>query len=189
MSPPDRRRFLSSLGLTGAWLATASRLDVIGYAQAGRGPARAFVQPSRARADFDRRVLGAFLEHLGRAVYTGVFEPGSRLADAKGFRTDVAREVKELDVPITRYPGGNFVSGYNWLDGVTSDGDVKLLHLARHVGAEPFGVGEARAGLEHAGVNRAAQMLEKGPQHPPVEVCAPPRRCTNARAGPRPACA
>ena len=63
-------------------------------------------------------MLGAFLEHLGRAVYTGVYQPGSPLADAKGFRTDVAREVKELGVPIIRYPGGNFVSGYNWLDGV-----------------------------------------------------------------------
>jgi alpha-N-arabinofuranosidase len=112
----DRRVFLSGLGRTGAWLATASWLDVIGYAQ-GRGPARAFIQPSPGRADFDRRVLGSFLEHLGRAIYTGVYEPGSRLADAKGFRTDVAREVKELGVPITRYPGGNFVSGYNWLDG------------------------------------------------------------------------
>ena len=113
-----RRRFLSSLGRTGALLAAGSWLDLIGYAQVSRGPARAFIQPSRARADFDRRVLGAFLEHLGRAIYTGVYEPGSRLADAKGFRTDVAREVKELGVPITRYPGGNFVSGYNWLDGV-----------------------------------------------------------------------
>ena len=63
-------------------------------------------------------MLGSFLEHLGRAIYTGVYEPGSRLADAKGFRTDVAREVKDLGVPIVRYPGGNFVSGYNWLDGV-----------------------------------------------------------------------
>ena len=105
-------------GRTGAMLAAASWLDVIGYAQVARGPARAFIRTSPGRVDFDRRVLGAFLEHLGRAVYTGVYEPGSRLADAKGFRTDVAREVKELGVPITRYPGGNLVSGYNWLDGV-----------------------------------------------------------------------
>ena len=63
-------------------------------------------------------MLGSFLEHLGRAIYTGVYQPGSRLADAKGFRTDVAREIKDLGVPIVRYPGGNFVSGYNWLDGV-----------------------------------------------------------------------
>ena len=118
MEPMLRRRFLSTLGRTGALLAAGSWLDAIGYAQISRGPARAVVVPSRARGDFDRRVLGSFLEHLGRAVYTGVYEPGSRLADAKGFRADVAREVKELGVPITRYPGGNFVSGYNWLDGV-----------------------------------------------------------------------
>jgi alpha-N-arabinofuranosidase len=66
----------------------------------------------------DRRLLGAFLEHLGRAIYTGVYEPDSKLADAKGFRKDVIGEMKELAVPIMRYPGGNFVSGYNWLDGV-----------------------------------------------------------------------
>jgi alpha-N-arabinofuranosidase len=114
----NRRRFLASLGATGAALATSSWLEAIGYAQAVRGPARALIQQPRLRADFDRRVLGAFLEHLGRAIYTGVYQPGSSLADANGFRTDVVREVKEIGVPIVRYPGGNFVSGYNWLDGV-----------------------------------------------------------------------
>src|SRR5687767_5269044 len=118
MTSSSRRRFLSRLGGAGAALAAAPWLEVIGYAQVARGPARAMIQQSRARTDLDRRVLGAFLEHLGRAVYTGVYQPGSPLADANGFRTDVVREVKELDVPITRYPGGNFVSGYNWLDGV-----------------------------------------------------------------------
>ena len=114
----DRRRFLSSLGRAGAFLASASWLDAIGYAQAGRGPARAFVRRAPGRGDMDRRVFGSFLEHLGRADYTGVYQPGAALADAKGFRTDVAREVREMGVPIVRYPGGNFVSGYNWLDGV-----------------------------------------------------------------------
>lgn len=99
-------------------LAAGSWLRAIGYAQTSRGPARAVLRRSPTRGDFDRRVLGSFLEHLGRAIYTGVYEPGSRLADAKGFRTDVAREVKELGVPIVRYPGGNFISGYHWLDGV-----------------------------------------------------------------------
>jgi alpha-N-arabinofuranosidase len=113
----DRRTFLAGLGSTGALLAARPWLEAIGYAQT-RGPARAFVRKRPGAADFDRRVLGSFLEHLGRAVYTGVYQPGSPLADAKGFRTDVAREVKELGVPIVRYPGGNFVSGYNWLDGV-----------------------------------------------------------------------
>jgi alpha-N-arabinofuranosidase len=118
MNPIDRRRFLSGLGQAGMLIAGASWLDIIGYAQVARGPARAVVRTARARADYDRRLLGSFLEHLGRAIYTGVYEPGSKLADARGFRTDVAREVKELGVPIVRYPGGNFVSGYNWLDGV-----------------------------------------------------------------------
>src|ERR1044072_6089447 len=113
-----RRTFLSGLGSAGALLATGSWLETIGYAQTTRRSARVFVRPAPARSDFGRRVLGSFLEHLGRAVYTGVYQPGSPLADAKGFRTDVAREVKELGVPIVHYPGGNFVSGYNWLDGV-----------------------------------------------------------------------
>ena len=112
-----RRAFLAGLGSVGALAAGGSWLGAIGYAQS-RGPARAFLRRAPGRAEFDRRVLGSFLEHLGRAVYTGVYQPGSALADAKGFRTDVAREVKELGVPIVRYPGGNFVSGYNWLDGV-----------------------------------------------------------------------
>jgi alpha-L-arabinofuranosidase len=113
----DRRAFLARLGGAGALMAASSWLEAIGYAQT-RGPARAFVRSAPGRAAFDRRVLGSFLEHLGRAVYTGVYQPGSPLADAKGFRTDVAREVKDLGVPVVRYPGGNFVSGYNWLDGV-----------------------------------------------------------------------
>ncbi len=130
-------RFWRAWAGTGAFAATGSWLQAIGYAQAGRGPARAFLRRSPGRGDFDRRVLGSFLEHLGRAIYTGVYEPGSRLADAKGFRTDVAREVKELGVPIVRYPGGNFVSGYNWLDGVgpkaqRPDGARSRVELARN---------------------------------------------------------
>ena len=117
MRSVDRRSFLAGLGSAGAGVAAASWLQAIGYAQS-RGPARAFLRRAPGRSDFDRRLFGSFLEHLGRAVYTGVYEPGSPLADAKGFRTDVAREIKELGVPTVRYPGGNFVSGYNWLDGV-----------------------------------------------------------------------
>jgi alpha-N-arabinofuranosidase len=118
MRTSDRRSFLASLSRTGAFLAAGRWLGALGYAQGGRGPARASLRRSPGRVDLDRRVLGSFLEHLGRAIYTGVYEPGSRLADGKGFRTDVARDIKELGVPIVRYPGGNFVSGYNWLDGV-----------------------------------------------------------------------
>src|SRR5690242_2352270 len=81
----DRRSFLAGLGGTGALLAARPWLEAIGYAQT-RGPARAFIRKRAGGADFDRRVLGSFLEHLGRAVYTGVYQPGSPLADAKGFR-------------------------------------------------------------------------------------------------------
>ena len=68
--------------------------------------------------DIDKRIYGSFIEHLGRAVYGGIFEPDHETADEDGFRKDVIELVKELNVPIVRYPGGNFVSGYNWEDGV-----------------------------------------------------------------------
>lgn len=66
----------------------------------------------------DNRIYGSFIEHLGRAVYGGIYDPKHPLADEQGFRTDVIDLVKELNVPIVRYPGGNFVSGYNWEDGI-----------------------------------------------------------------------
>ncbi|MCL1813524.1 MAG: alpha-N-arabinofuranosidase [Treponema sp.] len=66
----------------------------------------------------DKRLFGSFIEHLGRAVYGGIWEPGHPEADNNGFRNDVVNLVKELDVSVVRYPGGNFVSGYNWEDGV-----------------------------------------------------------------------
>ena len=68
--------------------------------------------------DIDKRIYGSFIEHLGRAVYGGIYEPGHPTADENGFRQDVADLVKKLNVPVVRYPGGNFVSGYNWEDGV-----------------------------------------------------------------------
>jgi alpha-N-arabinofuranosidase len=188
----SRRRFLEGLGKAGAMLATASWLDAIGYAQGARGPARALIQQPRAGADLDRRVLGAFLEHLGRAVYTGVYQPGSPLADASGFRTDVVREVKELGVPIIRYPGGNFVSGYNWLDGVGPKaqrprvlerawnsietnhyGTNEFVDWCRLVGAEPllgmnFGTGTvemAVAYVEYCNVERGTKWSDLRRSH------------------------
>ena len=65
-----------------------------------------------------RRLFGAFVEHLGRCVYGGIFEPGHPDADSCGFRRDVLALVGELAPTIVRYPGGNFVSGYNWEDGI-----------------------------------------------------------------------
>ncbi|MBQ1291471.1 MAG: alpha-N-arabinofuranosidase, partial [Lachnospiraceae bacterium] len=66
----------------------------------------------------DPRIYGSFIEHLGRAVYGGIYEPGHPLADEKGFRKDVIEMVRKLNVPVVRYPGGNFVSGFNWEDSV-----------------------------------------------------------------------
>ena len=69
-------------------------------------------------SDIDKRLYGSFIEHLGRAVYTGIYEPKHPLADEQGFRQDVLALVRRLNVPVVRYPGGNFVSGYNWEDGI-----------------------------------------------------------------------
>ena len=68
--------------------------------------------------EVDPRIFGGFLEHMGRAVYEGVYEPGSPHADEHGFRGDVLGALERLRMPIVRYPGGNFVSGYHWMDGV-----------------------------------------------------------------------
>ncbi|MCW2810164.1 MAG: alpha-L-arabinofuranosidase [Friedmanniella sp.] len=66
----------------------------------------------------NRRLFGSFVEHLGRCVYDGIYEPGHTSADEEGFRTDVIELVRELGVSAIRYPGGNFVSGFRWEDGV-----------------------------------------------------------------------
>ncbi len=79
----------------------------------------------------DNRIYGSFIEHLGRAVYGGIYEPGHETADEDGFRGDVLDLVKKLDVPVVRYPGGNFVSSYNWEDSVGPVADrPKRLDLA-----------------------------------------------------------
>jgi len=66
----------------------------------------------------DPRIFGGFLEHIGRAVYEGVYDPKSAHADADGFRTDVLDALRRLNMTVMRYPGGNFVSGYHWEDGI-----------------------------------------------------------------------
>ena len=68
--------------------------------------------------EIDKRIYGSFIEHLGRAVYNGIYEPDHPTADDMGFRGDVMELVKKLGIPVVRYPGGNFVSGYNWEDGI-----------------------------------------------------------------------
>ena len=68
--------------------------------------------------EVDKNLFSSFVEHLGRAVYTGIYEPGHSCADEQGFRKDVIDLVRDLNVSLVRYPGGNFLSGYNWKDGI-----------------------------------------------------------------------
>ncbi len=79
--------------------------------------AKVTVSKSFEIGKIDDRIYGSFIEHLGRAVYNGIYEPTHESANAQGFRQDVMKLIKQLNVPIVRYPGGNFVSGYRWEDG------------------------------------------------------------------------
>ena len=88
--------------------------------------ARIRLQKDCIISPIDPRVFGSFIEHLGRAVYGGNYEPTHPLADEQGFRRDVIDRVRELGVPVVRYPGGNFVSGFNWEDSVGKDRPKRL---------------------------------------------------------------
>jgi alpha-N-arabinofuranosidase len=76
------------------------------------------IDPERIIGEVARNIFGGFVEHLGRCIYGGIYEPGSPLADEQGFRKDVLDALKRLGIAIVRYPGGNFASGYRWRDGV-----------------------------------------------------------------------
>jgi alpha-N-arabinofuranosidase len=76
------------------------------------------IDPARRIGTVDRRIFGGFVEHLGRCIYGGVFDEGSPLADEHGFRKDVLEAARKLRMPLLRWPGGNFVSGYHWTDGI-----------------------------------------------------------------------
>jgi alpha-N-arabinofuranosidase len=117
----DRRRFLRQATIAGAALSASRVLGGVSlFAQAkpmnATDEVRIYVDSRRTISPLDRNLFGSFLEHLGRAIYEGIYDPGSKLSDANGFRKDVMDEVRQMGVPIIRYPGGNFVSGYNWLD-------------------------------------------------------------------------
>ena len=122
MKPGSRRQFLRQASAAALVLPTGLLTKHVAYAAPSAATAsdrtRVLLDARRMVAPLDRRVFGSFLEHLGRAIYEGIYEPGSALSDQRGFRKDVLEEIRQLGVPIVRYPGGNFVSGYNWLDGV-----------------------------------------------------------------------
>lgn len=122
MFSDDRRRFLREAVNAGmAWSMTSIFGGSFLRGQTSsqtEDTARVYADSRRLIAPLDRNLFGSFLEHLGRAIYEGIYDPASKLSEATGFRKDVLEEVHQMGVPIIRYPGGNFVSGYNWLDGV-----------------------------------------------------------------------
>jgi alpha-N-arabinofuranosidase len=133
------------------------------------------IDPHFVVGPINRRLFGSFVEHLGRCVYDGIYEPGHPDADEHGFRRDVIELVKELGVSTIRYPGGNFVSGYRWEDGI---GDrtarPRRLDLAWHsletneIGLDEFAVWLDKVGSElmyavnlgTRGVQEALDVLE-----------------------------
>ncbi|MBN9182597.1 MAG: alpha-N-arabinofuranosidase, partial [Microbacterium sp.] len=133
------------------------------------------IDPHFAVGPIDLRLFGSFVEHLGRCVYDGIYEPGHPRADEDGFRQDVIELVRELGVSTIRYPGGNFVSGYRWEDGVgPREERPRRLDLAWHstetneVGLDEFSVWLRKVGsdlmyavnLGTRGVEAALDVLE-----------------------------
>jgi len=182
---------MKKAGQTGAAACFASAAGRLGWAQT-QPPTRIVIDSTRQISMIDPHIYGSFLEHLGRAIYEGIYEPQSKFADANGFRTDVMNEVKQLGVPIIRYPGGNFVSGYHWLDGVgpkknrptvldrawntlepNQFGTNEFVTWARAVGAEPlfglnFGTGtaeDAAALVEYCNVEKGTKWSELRRSH------------------------
>lgn len=127
------------------------------------------------RNKIDNRIYGTFVEHTGRAVYGGIYEPEHKTAGRDGFRGDVEEFIRELEVPLIRYPGGNFVSGYLWEDGVgpreerpvktdaawrslesNQVGTNEFLTWAKKLGMEPM----MAVNLGTRGAKEAAALLE-----------------------------
>lgn len=118
-------------------------------------PASFNLDPAFTIAPVSRRTFGTFVEHMGRCVYTGIYEPTHPSADADGFRQDVLELTRELGVSVVRYPGGNFVSGYRWEDGIGPVADRPVRRdLAWHsletneIGIDEFMRWAGKAGVE-----------------------------------------
>jgi len=140
------------------------------------GPARIVIDPAFSVGEVDERLFGSFVEHMGRAVYGGIYEPGHPTADEEGFRGDVLELTRELGVTVVRYPGGNFVSGFNWEDSIgPRDERPTRLDLAwksletNQVGVHEFAAWADRIGSEvmmavnlgSRGVDDARRLVEK----------------------------
>ena len=154
--------------------------------------ARIKIDIDRTIGEVDKHIYGNFVEHLGRCVYGGIYDTISSLSDKKGFRKDVMAAVKELHPTIIRYPGGNFVSNYNWLDGVgpksqriprldlawytlepNQFGTNEFVEYAKSIGTEPYfsvnmGTGtieEARRWVEYCNVKDGPYYAELRKKH------------------------
>ena len=117
--------------------------------------AKLIVNDSFVIGTIDKRIYGSFIEHIGRAVYGGIYELEHKTADDRGFRGDVLDLVRKIDVPVVRYPGGNFVSGYQWTDGIgPREKRPRRLDLAwkstetNEIGIDEFQEWAKRAGTE-----------------------------------------
>ena len=136
---------------------------------------KVFVDSNLSISEIDRRIFGSFTEHMGRCIYGGIYEPGSPFADEDGYRQDVIELVKELGITIVRYPGGNFLSGYDWRDGVgPKENRPQRLDLAWHsLETNQFGLDEFMKWTEKsdvqpmmavnvgsAGLKEALELLE-----------------------------
>ncbi len=112
------------------------------------------LDPDFVVGDVNRRLFGTFVEHMGRCVYTGIFEPDHPTADEHGFRQDVADLVKEMGPTVARYPGGNFVSNYDWEDGVgpVEDRPTRIDLAWRSIEPNTVGTHEFLAWCERMGI-------------------------------------
>ena len=157
MFSEDRRRFLRQAVNAGmAWSMTSMFGGSLLRGQASPQTddiARVYADSRRLIGPLDRSLFGSFLEHLGRAIYEGIYDPASKLSDSNGFRKDVIEEVHQMGVPIIRYPGGNFVSGYNWLDGVgPKESRPRVLDKAwNSINTNQFGTNEFMAWCKAVG--------------------------------------
>ncbi len=139
----------------------------------------------------DKRIYGSFIEHLGRAVYGGIYQPGHPSADEEGFRQDVLDLVREIGVPIVRYPGGNFVSNFYWEDSVGPVADrPRRLELAwRSTEPNLVGVNEFASWSKKAGsdVMMAVNLGTRGIEAPAIcwsTATIPPAPSTATGASP-----
>lgn len=149
------RRTFTKFGVASALATSGTPLALSGLAQSPSLTGELRIDPSGAPISFNPMIFGQFLEHFHRQVYGGIFDPGSPLSDERGFRLDVVEALRELKVPIVRWPGGCFVSTYHWQDGVgrvrkpsfskawgvedpNTFGTDEFVEWCKLIGAEPY---------------------------------------------------